>query len=213
LLYPILWVSTICAFGDLANDLVSAWTGFALPAVERGIHPDILTGLPIAQTSRAGYPDYFFPRLNVLVFSIGLQVLVELSPIIQWIFSMKIFLVIFPHIFTIYLIHGMIFWSLGAVICVHLSAAGWPYWANILVVGVVCYTVLFLSLPLLTPVVETLGKNITANIWLFTHVAPVKKKATLFPFREDLFFDEKRREDGVDEIEERVGRGKIEDFC
>jgi hypothetical protein len=117
---------------------------------------------------------------------------------------MKIFLVIFPHIFTIYLIHGMIFWSLGAVICVHLSAAGWPYWANILVVGVVCYTVLFLSLPLLTPVVETLGKNITANIWLFTHVAPVKKKATLFPFREDLL---------VDEIEERVGRGKIEDFC
>ena len=89
----------------------------------------------------------------------------------------------------------------------------WPYWANILIVGVVCYTVLFLSLPLLTPVVETLGKNITANIWLFAHVAPVKKKATLFPFREDLFFDEKRREDGVDEIEERVGRGKIEDFC
>ena len=118
---------------------------------------------------------------------------------------MKIFLVIFPHIFTIYLIHGMIFWSLGVVICVHLSAAGWPYWANILVVGVVCYTVLFLSLPLLTPVVETLGKNITANIWLFAHVAPVKKKATLFPFREDLFFDEKRREDGVDEIEERGG--------
>jgi hypothetical protein len=177
--------------GGLANDLATTLTGFTLPSVERGIHPDIESGLPIAQTSNTGYPDYFFPRLNGLVFSVGLQVLVEISPMVQYVFSANIFLAIFPHIFTIYLIHGFIFWSVGAAICVQLNALGWPYWANMLVVAVVCYTILFLSLPLLTPIVETLGKNVTANIWLYAHVQPTKKQNTLFPFEKNLFFEER----------------------
>jgi hypothetical protein len=189
ILYPILWIATIACFGGLANDLITSWTGFALPIVERGIHPDISSGLPIAQTSNAGYPDYFVPRFNALVFSVGLQVLVELSPITQAIFSIKPFLIIFPHIFTIYLIHGMIFWSLGSFIAVHLSADGWPFWAVILVVGIVCYTVLFLCLPILTPVVETLGLNVTKNIWTLAREGIMKRKRTLWPFRGDLFFE------------------------
>jgi hypothetical protein len=206
ILYPVLWIATMCAVGGLANDLVAVWIGFTLPAVERGIHPDIASALPIAQTENKGYPDYFYPRLNGLIFSVGLQILVEISPIVQRTLSVKIFLIIFPHIFTIYLIHGFIFWSLGAMICVHLSAAGWPYWANILVVGVVCYIVLFVSLPLLTPVVETLGKNVTANIWLFASVEPVKKEKTLFPFKNDLFLEETNH--GAESIDEENNKDK-----
>jgi hypothetical protein len=33
--------------------------GIPLPALERGIHPDLKTGRPIAQTENRGYPAYF----------------------------------------------------------------------------------------------------------------------------------------------------------
>ena len=93
------------------------------------------------------------------------------------------------------------------MIGVHLSADGWPYWTNILVVGIACYTTLFLSSPL-TPIVETLGKNIPANIWLFAHVEPAKKQMTLFPFRDDLFEErntDDERDGSIDE-EKRVDK-------
>ncbi|RAL62166.1 hypothetical protein DID88_002650 [Monilinia fructigena] len=52
----VLWTSIILGFllgiVGLSNDLITAWTGFSLPIVERGIHPDLETGLPIAQTEK-----------------------------------------------------------------------------------------------------------------------------------------------------------------
>jgi len=96
---------------------------------------------------------------------------------------------LFPHILTLYLIHGLVFWSLGAVICIKLNALGIPYWANMIVVATCSYTVIFASLPALTPVIETLGKSITANIWQSASSKPPPRRKTLFPFSADMFQD------------------------
>ncbi|PMD55537.1 uncharacterized protein K444DRAFT_617222 [Hyaloscypha bicolor E] len=78
-------------------------------ALERGIHPDLKTGRPIAQTENRGYPAYFESHLNDLVFASVVQLGTEISPTKQKLLSSKILMWIFPHTFTIYLLHGLIF--------------------------------------------------------------------------------------------------------
>lgn len=184
--YPLVALCFCAGFGGLTMDLVTQWTNVNYSTWEYGVHPDIPTGLPIMFTGANSYPEYFVPKLNGLVFSMGFQALVELSPLVQKALSFKFFVYVFPHIFTIYLIHGFVYWSLGAMICVYLSAHGFPYWLNLLIVAICCYSTLVASLPLLTPVVETLGKNVTSNIWLFASQRPAPRRPTLFPFPDDL---------------------------
>lgn len=166
----------------LSQDVISEEAGYSFSTHERGIHPDPLWGVPIAQTPRAGYPNYYEPRVNGMLFAVGLQALIELSPFVQKIFSAKVLVFIFPHIFTIYLFHGLIFWSLGSFIAVKLSAIGVVYWANLIVIAIACYGMLFISLSIVTPVVETLGKHMTANIWKFAYEIPAPRRPSLYPF-------------------------------
>ncbi|TAQ90608.1 hypothetical protein B7494_g1079 [Chlorociboria aeruginascens] len=170
----------------LTNDMVLVWTGIDLLTMERGIHPDSITGLPLAQTPRTGYPFYYEPRLNGLIFAVALQVGVEISPTTQKLISSKVFMWLFPHIFTIYLFHGLIFWSIGSLVCVQLSAIGLPYWANMLVTATVSWVTLFGSLEMVTPAVELLGKHVTARIWLVAHEQPAPKKPTTWPFSKEM---------------------------
>jgi hypothetical protein len=51
------------------------------------------------------------------------------------------------------------------MVCVKLSILGIPYWVNVLFVAIVRYAVIFLSLPLLTPLAKTSGKTLTGDIW------------------------------------------------
>jgi hypothetical protein len=184
--YSLMIFYAICIFLSLSQDSFGIFLSYYFNVAELDVHPDILTGLPIQQTPRAGSVEYYVPRVNGLVFSIAAQGIVELSPFIQKVFSSKVILWAFPHVYTIYLIHGFVFWSLGAWLCVMLSAMGLPYWANLLVVGLACYTVIILSLPLMTPVVEALGINIVKHIWRNAYEQPPKRRATLFPFPGDL---------------------------
>lgn len=185
--YPFLIFMGLLGIAGLFLDFLTQWTNVNYATYEYAIHPDINSGLPISQVGHATYPQYFLPRLNGLAFAVGFQVVVELSPVVQKLLSFKLIVLVFPHIFTIYLFHGFIFWSLGSFICVHLSVAGLPYWLNILLVALCCYTALALSLPLLTPVVEGLGKSITGDIWKDAREDPVPRQPTLYPFRRDLF--------------------------
>jgi Glycosyl hydrolases family 16 len=184
--YTLMIFYTICIFLSLSQDSFEILLSYYFNVAELDVHPDILTGLPIQQTPRAGSVEYYVPRVNGLVFSIAAQGIVELSPFIRKVFSSKVILWAFPHVYTIYLIHGFVFWSLGAWLCVVLSGIGLPYWANLLVVGPACYAVIILSLPLVTPVVEDLGINVVKLIWRDAYEQPPKRRATLFPFPRDL---------------------------
>ena len=187
--YPLLLFSVALGIGGLSMDLTTQWTDVNYATFEYAIHPDVNSGLPISQAGLSTYPDYFLPRLNGIAFAVGFQAAVELSPLIQAIFSNKLLVFIFPHIFTIYLLHGLIFWSLGSFLCIQLAIHGVPYWANLSIVAVVCYSTIALCLPFMTPMVEIMGKTITQSIWRSAREESVKKKPTLWPFGADYLLD------------------------
>jgi hypothetical protein len=162
-------------------------TGVSYANYEYGWHPDVKTGLTISQAGRSTYPDYYIPRLNALVSTVFMQLIIEISPMVQKLFSLKLFQWVFPHIFTIYLIHGFIFWSIGSLVCVNLFAAGLPYWACVVVVLVICYGTLFVSMPILTPIIEIMGKNVTQSLWEHASQEPAPRRKTLYPFGPDIF--------------------------
>jgi hypothetical protein len=105
-LYPILlFALAITGAGPLALLFNSNVFDFPFMSWENAIHPDPVTGkalIQVADNVLNLYPDYFNPSLAVLAFSIGLQVMVELSTWIQWFLSLPIVTFFHPHIMTIY---------------------------------------------------------------------------------------------------------------
>jgi len=200
-LYPAATLALVLAVAGLSMDMITEWTNVNYATYEYGWHPDIPTAKPIARTGAFSYPQYFIPKLNGLIFSVGIQALVEISPLVQRMLSFRVLQWIFPHIFTLYLMHGFVFWSLGALVCTHLSALGLPYWLNIFVTGMTCYAALFVFIPMFTPIVEVLGRNVTASIWDVAHVKPALFRKTLYPYPADLL--QKYDEVGAEAEEKR----------
>lgn len=116
-----------------------------------------------------------------------MQAIVELSSFVQWFLSSPPFLLLFPHIFTIYLLHGLVFWTWGSWLLVFLASRDFSYGISVAIVGVTSYAVLFLSLPVITPVIEALGKDVTALVWMTAQEESPPRRGTLFPFPKDLF--------------------------
>ena len=184
--YPLLLMLIAVTLGGFTIDMVVQWTNVNYATYEYGWHPDIVSGLSLSQAHKAVYPDYFIPRLNALLVTVAMQTIVEISPTLQKVLSIKPLQWLFPHVFTIYLIHGFIFWSVGSWACVTLFSYGLPYWAAGLLTGVICYVTLFASLPLLTPPIEAVGKNFTLSLWEHASQEPIARKATSYPFGESL---------------------------
>ena len=199
--YPLISFCWFCVACGFAVNLLPNWMEFNFATAEHDIHPDEATGEALVNTVNAGYPPYFSPRLNGLLFAGGMQAIVELSTCIQWLLSTPPLLVLFPHIFTIYLLHGLVFWSWGSWLMVFLAERGFAYGVNVAIVGVTSYIVLFLSLPIVTPVIEALGKDITALVWMTAQEKSPPRRRTLFPFPEDLFQGREANGDAKDDVE------------
>jgi hypothetical protein len=122
-----------------------------------------------------------------LLFAGGMQAIVELSAAVQWVLSTPPFLILFPHVFTIYLLHGLVFWTYGSWLMVMLASRGFSYGINVTIVGITSYGVLFACLPIVTPIIEALGKDMTALVWMTATKKSPPRRRTLFPFPDDLF--------------------------
>lgn len=203
--YPMLCLAVALVLLSLGNDLIAIWTNWTFSTQERGIHPDTETALP-KYISDPGYPAYTEPKLNGFVFAVAAQYVVELSTWVQAVLSTRVFLLLFPHVFTIYLIHGMIFWSVGSVVCVYFAHVELPYWLNMLLTALICYTTLFASLPIVTPVMEMLGKEITKGIWVSASEEPPAWRPSSYPFTVEDIRGMVYRKD--DDDEEYRGKGK-----
>jgi hypothetical protein len=180
--YPFVFISFCVMIGSQSTDLVPRFEAFNFDIAEHSIHPDIVTGKTIGQAGPVEYPPYYVPRSSGLTFAIGAQLFVETFPLMQRILSARWLMHVFPHVLSIYLIHGFIFWSWGAWACVHLSAAGVPYWANMLITILSSYAIIFLSCPLVTPIVDTLGLTIASDMWESASTKPPPRRRTLYPF-------------------------------
>ena len=195
--YPLIVFLWLCVMAGFSANLIPNWITFNFSAYENDIHPDAVTGEPIWNTSDAGYPQYYIPRLNGLLFAAGMQAIVELSPMVQWFLSLPFLLVLFPHIFTIYLLHGLVFWSWGSWLMVSLAERDFTYGVNVSIVGITSYAMLFAILPIVTPIVEALGKDITALVWMNATEKSPPRRRTLFPFPEN-FLKKRGTEDDVE---------------
>jgi hypothetical protein len=184
--YPVLWCTIAVFLCAPAAELLTQWTDFSLSVSENGIHPDPYTGLPIKDTVHAGYPDYFYPRMSGFFFAAGLQTLVDLSTVMQKFMSLKVLVWVHPHIFTIYLCHGMAFWSLGAFVFVKCSELGMSYWSKCLVTGICSYALLLVALPIVSPILDVLGKTLTALVWQFASQEQPAQQPTLYPFSKEI---------------------------
>lgn len=134
----------------------------------------------------AVYPGYQEPTLAILLFSIGLQVLVELSTWVQAFLSLKMFLFLNPMIFCIYLTHGFVMWTWGAWVAIACNDAGLPYWANLLITLVTTYAMIFLLAWILAPLLEFPTQAVMRRIDRWTKEDPKPKRATTAPFSKDL---------------------------
>lgn len=76
-----------------------------------------------------------------------------------------------------------------------IADRGFGYGINVTVVGISSYILLFAILPIVTPVIEALGKDITSLVWKIATEKSPARRPTLFPFPGDLF---KRREEKSD---------------
>lgn len=199
--YSLLTFAWFCVAVGFAVNLLPNWMEFNFATAEHDIHPDEATGEALLHTDNAGYPPYYTPRLNGLLFAGGMQAVVELSTCVQWLLSTPPLLVLFPHIFTIYLLHGLVFWSWGSWLMIFLAERGFSYGINVAIVGVTSYAVLFLSLPIVTPIIEALGKDITALVWMTAQEKSPPRRRTLFPFPEDLFQSREATGDEKNDIE------------
>ncbi|KAF2263614.1 hypothetical protein CC78DRAFT_553953 [Lojkania enalia] len=191
--YPLILSCWICVAAGFAANMIPNWIDFNFLTYENNIHPDPNTGEPYWNTDKAGYPEYYTPRLNGLLFAAGMQAIVELSPTVQWVLSLPFLLVLFPHIFTIYLLHGLVFWSWGSWLMIFMADRNIGYSISVAIVGVTSYMLLFLILPIVTPIIEALGKDTTALVWMTATEKSPPRRRTLFPFPDDLFA---RREHG-----------------
>lgn len=132
------------------------------------------------------YPGYNEPTLTILLFSIGLQILVELSSYVQKFLSWKVILWLHPHIMTVYLTHGFVMWTWGAWCAVALNSAGVPYWAVLLVTFVTTYALIFLLATVLTPLIEFPTQAVMRNLDRWTKDEPVPKRSTTAPFPKNM---------------------------
>ncbi|KAF2090793.1 glycoside hydrolase family 16 protein, partial [Saccharata proteae CBS 121410] len=181
--YPLLNFFILLVIAGFTFNIIPAWySPFNFTDLENDIHPDFTTGRPLGQTDLAGYPQYFTPRMNMLFFAVGMQAIVEISTTVQKCLSFKVLVWLFPHIFTIYLIHGFVFWSWGSWLCVYLATHSFPYWLNMLIVGLSCYGVILLALPIVTPAIEIMGRDLTLQVWQFASEKPPPRRSTLYPF-------------------------------
>jgi hypothetical protein len=195
---------------------------YTLMTRERNIHPNLATGAPQGEVASM-YPAYFEPRLNTILFAGAVQMMTELSTSFQWFLSMKVWIALFPHTFTIYLVHGFVFWSFGAWLCVTLASMEiLPYWAICLILFVCCYAVIGVAAFCITPFSEGTALALCRNCWRWASEEPVPHRKTLEPFRKDLFLsrngegnkDEEAVVHGVVEVldennfkEEKAGKG------
>ncbi|ESZ96989.1 hypothetical protein SBOR_2621 [Sclerotinia borealis F-4128] len=196
--YPLILILTILALLALSVDTFNQWLNYSVITKETLIHPDPTTGLPATITHNSGYPGYpgyWIPHFNGLILCTAIHSLVSISPFVQSFLSAKHLMILFPHVFSMYLFHGIIFWSLGAWVCITVNNL-LPYWAVLIVTAVVCYTVLFLSLPLLSLIVWLCGKGVAGDVTRDSTEEPLRGRPTLVPFGRD-WLDRNGMVDGI----------------
>ncbi|PWN53099.1 hypothetical protein IE53DRAFT_339438 [Violaceomyces palustris] len=151
---------------------VMSWIEFSnvdldFTALEHGIHPDFVTSKPKVWVGRA-YPNYTDPRLYDFWFVIGFFLLCDLCVSFRTFFQLRFWSVFGRNAFSLYLLHGVVMWTVSASVTLKLLVIGVPYWAAILINFLVTYVTLFLLCEAFTRTFDTWGIGLSKSFWRLT---------------------------------------------
>lgn len=130
---------------------------------EWGIHPNFTSGTPNKWVGSK--QQWYLPKLTDGVFVISFFLLCDLSTPVRVFFQMRFWNVFGRNAFSLYLLHGSVFWSVGSAACLKMLAAGIPYWATILLNFFLCYAMLFVSCELFTRTFDRWGISLSRSFW------------------------------------------------
>lgn len=148
---------------------VLAWAFFAVGAVttwlhycnvldvenEWGIHPNFTSGTPNRWVGST--QAWNMPKLNDAVFVISFFLLCDLCTPVRTFFQLRFWNVFGRNAFSLYLLHGVVFWSVGSAATLKMLAAGIPYWATQILNFLLCYAMLFVVCELFTRTFDRWG--------------------------------------------------------
>ncbi|SJX64811.1 uncharacterized protein SRS1_15240 [Sporisorium reilianum f. sp. reilianum] len=134
---------------------------------EHRIHPDWTTEAPHAWSDDSGI-SYTDPRISSWILSFSFFLLTDLSDLLRGFFRLRVWSYIGKNAFAVFLMHGVVWWTWSAWLCLTLLAAGVPYWATILVVVVTSYALLFAVAECFTATFDTWGGLFSKAVWRAT---------------------------------------------
>ncbi|BFZ57697.1 hypothetical protein PYCC9005_004750 [Savitreella phatthalungensis] len=158
-------ILTILVFFSIAVNYLQSLDIIVLPLYEYGIHPDLLTGKTIRDSPSWGYPPFQYPQVFSLFGSVGLLMLCDLSTGLQWVFNIRFLRTLGFYSYSVYLLHGLVFWSWGSWVTVRLGVLGWPYWANQLVNFTSSYLVLTAACYVWSPFADVFMMKGSTALW------------------------------------------------
>lgn len=165
------WVIVLSLWAVVWVALCTQWLqqfpklGFSLATLENGIHPDLATGLPIYKASGRFYPEFQLPEIQSFIAATAVILLCDFSSSLQAIFNLRFLRLLGYYSYSIYLLHGVVFWSWGSWLTIAMATKGVPYWANMIVVFTSCYLLLALAIYVWTPFADVFSGYAGNALW------------------------------------------------
>ncbi|CEH18054.1 hypothetical protein CBOM_04483 [Ceraceosorus bombacis] len=127
---------------------------------EHLIHPD----LDAARASQAG-PPYYEPSLDSFFFALGFFLLCDLCDAFRIAFTLRPWSILGRNAFSLYLIHGQVYWSYSAFVHLHLLKAGLDYWAAALINWASSMVLLLVLCECFTRTFDAWGISLSRALW------------------------------------------------
>ncbi|CDS00367.1 uncharacterized protein SPSC_00888 [Sporisorium scitamineum] len=161
------WALFLAAWTQQYLSQIPGAPGNGFDNLEHRIHPDWTTEAPHAWSDDPGI-SYTDPRVSSWILSFSFFLLTDLSNLLRGFFRLRVWSYIGRNAFAVFLMHGVVWWTWSAWLCLTLLAAGVPYWATILVVVTTSYALLFAVAECFTATFDTWGGHFSKAVWRAT---------------------------------------------
>lgn len=152
----------MCQYMDSLN-----LPGGKLNVWEHGILPDFTSAQPRVWVGDTTL-EYWDPRFSLFCMVIGMFLLADLCQPFATFFMLRFWGAVGRNAFSLFLLHGTIFWSWGAFLCLQLLKANVPYWATVTIVFITSYAILAVMCELFTRSFDAWGVSVSKALWRYT---------------------------------------------
>ncbi len=141
---------------------------------EHGILPNLHTAQPRVWTGDIDL-TYYDPRITIFCMVMGMYVLCDLCKQFSTFFLLRFWNFVGRNAFSLFLLHGTIFWTWGAFLTLQLLKVGVAYWVTITIVFFTSYFILFLLCEIFTRTIDAMGVTASKAVWRWWSAALGRK--------------------------------------